>query len=219
MAKSKKRSEPRDVTELRKFHHEQLLKQYYTERDKHVLGENEFYASSAGYCPRYIHYSKKYNEPHDVYLLDIFELGDAVHDYWEKKIIEKFGGEAEKELRVDLGDIVVRGRCDVLDSRNVVWELKSASELPDEPYEEHVMQLNFYIKHLNAKYGVLLYIKKNTNSIRGFKVEFDPRKYEEALEIWRYVYYSQKNGRLPIKVPSWKCRNCPYRKKCEKGEP
>ena len=212
------KGEPKDVYDLRKFHHEQLKKAYEEERDKHVLAEHEFYASSAGYCPRYIFYSKKYQEPHGVYLLDIFELGDAVHEYWERKIIEKFGGEREKEIRADLGNITVRGRCDVMDARNVVWELKSASELPSSPYPEHVMQVMFYIKHINAKYGILLYIKKNTNALHGFRIDFDPAKYEEMVDIWQHVYDCQQKGKLPLKVPSWKCKNCPYRKRCEKAQ-
>lgn len=210
--------EPKDVTDLRKFHRDQLMQQYLAERDKHTLAENEFYASSAGYCPRYIYYSKKYNRPHDAWLLDIFELGDAVHDYWEKKIIEKFGGQGEVPLQIDLGDIKIRGRVDVLDGRGVVWELKSVSDLPSAPYTEHELQLQTYLHHLKAPYGVLLYIKKNTNSIRGFKIKPDPKKFEEAVEIWRYVYYATKNGRLPLKVKSWKCDSCPYRDLCERND-
>ena len=138
------------------------------------LKDNEFYASSAGMCPRVMYFDKKYGrkEP-GMKVQKIFVLGNLVHDFVQEKLFK--AGESESPAILAMNGIVVRGRLDHLDDE-FIWELKSIANIKYVQYKpkiENVYQIMIYLKAIGRLKGKLVYVEKNTFDVVEHKVDFD----------------------------------------------
>lgn len=109
--------------------------------------------------------------------------GDVVHELFQSFMGVEF---SEIPIRARIGDIIFRGRIDYYYPYELVpVEIKTSKSLPEYPYEKHISQLTAYMKILEAEYGYLMYISRNSLSYRVFKIPFSEVR-------WRMIYQSTK---------------------------
>ena len=186
------------------------------------LANHEFYASSAGACPRYLYFSKKFGAPKfTTDTLKIFLVGNLVHDFIQEKIFKS--GTSEQSLIYEEGPVIVRGRLDHLDG-DVIFEFKSIKDVQyviDKPKVENVYQLMIYLKKLNLTSGRLVYIEKNTFKIVEHIVMFNEDILKDAMKSFHIAYQALEadicpNGIIDDNTQNWKCRFCDRKDDCAK---
>jgi CRISPR-associated protein Cas4 len=170
-----------------------------------------------------------YREGHTVSLekSGIFKIGELFHEFLTGvlKSEETLTVESEKPviLAVKHGDKWVRlsGRIDVLlncESVKTIVEVKSISKLPERPLEHHVMQIQPYMLALGVEKTILVYLEKTDLSWRIFEVSFNSNVFEKMVERAVMLDEALTEDRAPKPEPSWECRYCEFRERCEAGE-
>jgi CRISPR/Cas system-associated exonuclease Cas4 (RecB family) len=192
--------------ELDRYLEEVRLKEDGEHKDPEV---NEFYASSALYCPRKIQWEKKHGLKPDSKLLRKFLIGNLIHDYLQKNIFtaEKgFKSEERKELEVD--GIKIRGRIDI-ESDDEVIEIKSIARLPKDKLAHHVAQVGIYMA-ITGKKGKILYLEKTNGDICEFEVDKEEGDiaYREAIKLFKQCYEADVKGVEAPAKKDWVCRYC-----------
>ena len=192
---------------------------------------DSIYASGLGYCLRKQYYDKLYTEEPDIDLQKIFNVGNLVHDYLDELLRQSgYTVLAEQPLIMYIPhlDLRISGRFDNLviddEGNSYLFEHKSASSIKylKEPKKEHIYQLHVYMKCLNLKEGYIVYLEKNSSHIKQFKVEFDKKILDEAIERAKIVKIALNNGVVPINEAeknsktSWQCDYCRHRDMCVK---
>ena len=198
-----------------------LIAKKEEEEKKHTpLLDNEFFAGSSGGCSRALYFSKKeeYNPPKD--LLKIFCIGNIIHDFIQKQIIPH--GKSEIPMNIEVDGIKIRGRLDSL-VRDVIYEIKTIKSLDyvlDKPKEEHIRQLNIYLKGKLLQNGILLYVEKNTLKTVEHIVVFDQKLFDDSLKQFKTVYNAILQNIPPERIKNypnnWKCKYCNFREVCKK---
>ena len=171
--------------------------------------DNEFFASSALYCPRKVQWEKHNEVEYEGETLRKFLIGNLLHDYLQNNIfIESKGFKNEVRYVLEDGDISVRGRVDV-ESEDEVIEIKSIARLPKDKLEHHIAQVGIYMR-ITGKKGKILYIEK----IGGNIIEFDVDKEEgdiaceKALRLFHQIYSADVKGEEAPGEKTWLCRFC-----------
>lgn len=200
-----------------------LLESWISEKEKKDVHKpcepNEFYASSAGMCPRSLFLEKKHGrrEPNND-LKKIFLLGNILHDFMQENVLVH--GKSEEPIRIETHGIVIRGRLDFIDDESI-WELKTIKDVSyvlHEPNEHHVLQLMLYLNALKRTKGKLVYMEKNSFKIAEHDVLFDETMYAKAIQGFVTAHRGILEGKSPEpyadRKTNWKCRYCQYAKEC-----
>lgn len=192
----------------------------------------------SGQCPRFWHYAFSGdiehvdNGNHQSQLKRI--LGTAAHDTVEKLILSQIaeGNESQWEFEKKLSnnDPPIFGFVDIYDAENnVPVELKNVDSSKFLPAKElnsgdssHVIQTLIYMKLLNAKQGVLLYVDRTTLDTHAFSVVMNDHheEYVEKLFQWmRRVRESWELGEFPARPAGteegkFPCNFCSVQKHC-----
>jgi len=149
-------------------------------------------------------------------------IGRAIHESLSKvlagsKEFRFIKRELRTEYPVKVGNevVTVSGRVDVfaVSVYEVILEIKSVSEVPKEPYPDHVRQLKYYLALFNVDLGVLLYISRD-GLLRTFVVRKDPKALKELEARARQLYYLLKYRKLPRPERGPQCYTCPYKWNC-----
>jgi CRISPR/Cas system-associated exonuclease Cas4 (RecB family) len=170
-----------------------------------------------------------YREGHAISLekSGIFKIGELFHEFLTGalKSEETLTVESEKPviLAVKHGDKWVRlsGRIDVLlncDSVKTIVEVKSISKLPEKPLEHHVMQIQPYMLALGVEKAILVYLEKISLSWRIFEVGFNQELLEKVLRRAVMLDEALTEDRALKPEPSWECRYCEFKERCEAGK-
>jgi len=170
-----------------------------------------------------------YKEGHTVSLekSGVFKIGELFHEFLTDAL--KSDGllmvESEKPviLAVKYGGKWVRlsGRVDILlerDGVKAIVEVKSISKLPEKPLEHHVMQIQPYMLALNVEKAILVYLEKISLSWRIFEASFDSSVFEKMVERAVMLDKALAEDRAPKSEPSWECRYCEFKERCEAGK-
>jgi len=76
--------------------------------------------------------------------------------------------------------IVITGKADFIED-DVLWELKTVSELPEKPQEHHVLQVLFYAYYLLPKSCRILYVAMD--NVRVFEIDYNDELARQAVEL------------------------------------
>lgn len=208
MATAKKKTYPQSEVELQLNQH---LEEVNKEKDKEHADPkiNEFFASSALYCPRKVQWEKNNGVHFEGETLRKFLIGNLIHDYLQQNIftIDK-GYKCEERYVLKHEGIEVRGRIDVEGEKELI-EIKSIARLPSEPLEHHIAQLGIYMR-VTGKKGKLLYIEKTSGSMREFKVDKKTADIacDKALTNFKSIYEADTMKELAPAKDTWLCRFC-----------
>jgi len=144
-------------------------------------------------------------------------LGKMLHASFQSVL----QGDTEREVVVSLGDgIVVRGRADLV-WRDTVFEFKTYTARRDlDQNLHHLAQLAFYMKHLGARKGMLVYMSRIKPEITVYEVDAreDSGLVEEANRILveRALRYARwlRGEEQPEPEPGPWCNYCPFWRIC-----
>ena len=145
-----------------------------------------------------------------------FVFGDLLHDYYIKKLVEKYGEDVvQYEVYVErnvLNKFVLRGRCDII---SIVDNELSVIELKTKIYKEpHEIQLSAYGHCLDTKSLYLIDVR-NIVKIERVKWKYVREIALKIHEIFKKNFEVVKKD-LEIYKPSFKkCKQCAYAFICE----
>lgn len=196
---------------------DRLVQKYMEEGHNYETDINQFRISEIKYCPRLMYYLKVYPEVVDTRLLRIFTIGHIIHKEIQNIIKEEEQVEIEKEVirrfTVKDNSIEIIGHADIVRYNEVV-DIKTCYKLPDNPYIDHLLQVNTYSYLLNKEYCSVLYVQKNDLEVRYFQYKTDKNLFEYCLNNCFYVYNCIKNDVLPEKRQYDFCKLCRFKKLC-----
>jgi len=132
--------------------------------------------------------------------------------------------EFEQEMRVDLGGIVLKGRCDLFDPVDdliVDWKTKTNLKYIDPPVEEDVEQLTLYMHMQGGSAGQLVYLQRTDMEAKPYPgradtrhtVPYDEQRFKRLVaRAWHIRQAIEKYGvpttleEIPFeRCGCWKC--------------
>ncbi len=159
-----------------------------------------------------------------------FLRGVLIHEFFEEWVgdgpvadeldVDLSNIEFEKELEADFDDILLTGRCDIIDTENdIVYDIKVRGGWHkfNPPVDRHLDQLHAYMGLAGANEGVVIYVNaKDPADIRTWPpqsdgrdtFEFDPERFMGLLEDAREIRQALSNTGMPTskhEIPYDKC--------------
>jgi CRISPR/Cas system-associated exonuclease Cas4 (RecB family) len=217
-----------------------LLNLWEEESLQHVRKEGVYYPSAIGSCVRKQFYMYTIGERPSSEKLAIFATGKGVHNAVAEalnasKLIVVESEEVETDLKVT-EEVTLKGRIDVLVAKvngsKAIIEVKSTSHLPENPYENHLLQLQTYLHATGIEDGVLLYWDKRRGNVKAFAVKKDEKYMQKLAERTIILHEHIKKEIPPLKEAIlegrlWECDVCEFNSICNpflldgitKGEP
>jgi CRISPR/Cas system-associated exonuclease Cas4 (RecB family) len=211
---------------------EEAIDDYFTHLPESYRTGTTFHPSSAGKCPRLIQLNmlgvfKKTTPPKS---RRIFDTGNSMHNRYG----EYFKGmglflDKEVDLMYEKDGVVIKGNCDYIikdfnDTKHIL-ELKSINsrgftELlrSGKPIENHLLQLNIYMKCLNIYTGEILYENKDTQEIKIYEIRYNEDRFEECFAVFRRIneYMNMKPMKIvPVEYPTCNSKYCEAKEYCQ----
>lgn len=157
-------------------------------------GEGRFRPSMIGNsCQRaqvlsYLGFDQAPSKPEYV---EMANVGSALHYWWQEMGLSA-GWLSDVEVEIDIPEWRLRGQADGQMSDGSVWELKTLGSdkfwgkragLPvmkwEHPVGEHVRQVHAYMHALGTTYASIVYVDRDSNAYREFRVPFDQDLFEQ----------------------------------------
>ena len=172
-------------------------------------------------CQRSMYYDRVGEEPKQKIpagLRMLFGLGHAVHDVIQGNLEEHEGFKSEVPLQSTGLNLV--GHCDgVFTKEGWVLEIKTIGDASFrtlvKPKEEHSWQVHCYMYMLGIPRAQILYVNRNTGSLRNFKVKFDHKIWNNICELVSTVEsYVENEEPAPRTVNKFYCKSCKFLEEC-----
>ena len=204
----------------------ELIDQFYLDRQRD-RGQTHFYITDAGKCARALFFKFK-NAPRkemEPSVLRLFDHGDHIHQLIMKPLL------GIRDIHVVASEVnipaqeIISGRSDAIisDGKNLyVLDIKSMHSMifdkMTEPKEENIAQLQLYLHYFKIPKGILLYVNKNTLTLKEFFVD-----YNQGMAIGLIASLSETkkkidSGTIPDRIAGypedWQCRYCQFREIC-----
>ncbi|MGC9107972.1 MAG: PD-(D/E)XK nuclease family protein [Infirmifilum sp.] len=149
----------------------------------------------------------------------ILLLGDDVHYL----INSQFPlGEGEKSFEREYKGVTIKGRVDRI-AGELIFEFKTASNIPREPREHHVDQMQLYFWLAEKNKGFLVYVSKTTGQVKAFPIIRDEQRIQTLLGRAESLSNSLRLAVPPAPEKGWLCEYCEFRDRCigfrEEGPP
>jgi len=202
-----------------------LVSLHEKEKNGHKTEKGMYYPSALGSCLRKQYYTYTLGERVSSEELVIFATGKGVHEtiakaFGEVARIEKI----EESVTLEISPVIkLKGRIDLLiadyDGKKYLIEAKSTSKTPDTPFDEHVFQLQVYMKALDYNEGYILYWNKISGEIKVFKVTKNEETLQKIYERVKTLDYYVSHNIPPepeaiLKGIFWECEKCPFLELC-----
>lgn len=178
-----------------------------------VFNNDTIHVSEVATCLRKSYYNRKaITKLTEVQTVSIL-FGNGIHHQLQELLREK-GWRVEYEVRWNLKRFELVGHVDAYNPReNIVLEIKTTSRAPDQPYKEHVRQINSYLAMTWAEKGYIVYIARN-GLIKVFQITFDKKLWNETIKRAFYLYHCLCENKPPKPEQSILCRYCAWKWKC-----
>lgn len=145
-------------------------------------------------------------------------VGDEAH----RRILEVLkdeGYQVEVPIKLQVKNITLLGRVDAakIDGGNQhVIEFKVVEEVPDKPYDTHLMQLNLYLLAMRIRKGYLVYVSRRDGKVKVFKHTYRRELAKNAIMRAIKLSESLQNREAPEAERGPWCNSCPYTLVCRK---
>lgn len=203
----------------------ELIDKFYLEKQKD-RDQHHFYVTDAGKCPRQIFFKfkKAPKEEMEARILRMFDHGDYIHRLILNALFS-IGVVRAAEINIPVQEII-SGRADAiisLDDGNLyVLDIKSINSMffknLEQPKEENINQIQFYLHFFKIQKGILLYVNKDTQELKEFLVEYDSKKVELLLTELLNLKTKIDSNIIPSRIPNWpkdwQCQYCQFRGIC-----
>jgi len=136
------------------------------------------------------------------------------------EVLRAEGCEVEVSVGLQLGGFKLCGRVDALcreKDGEVVIEFKTVSELPEQPYESHLLQVQAYLLMLKLERGYLVYLSRTTGRVRVFRVLRNGRALKQLVERAKQLHEALVRSSPPPPERGPWCRDCPFTVLCRWG--
>lgn len=161
-------------------------------------------------CLRYSYYKLTKELVFDLEKLWIFSRGHAFHAHFEFENKEIF-------IKKELPDFDIIGFIDAVHN-NVLYELKTTANIPQQPQQHHILQAQAYYslldkeKQENIKKIILVYL--SLHKIKTFEI---PKRDIIPFLIARAQILNNaiKRNKLPEREMSWLCKYCDFQDLCD----
>ncbi len=219
-----KKAEERIVEALKQG----LKNMWEEEQAQHLREEGVYYPSAIGACLRKQYYIYTIGEKPSPEKLAIFATGKGVH----KAVAEALNASGivkveQEEVGTSLKiseNITLKGRIDILvveiDGSKSIVEVKSTSKIPENPHENHLLQIQAYLHATGYERGILLYWDKRKGKVKAFAVKREKEYLHKIAERAILLHEHLKRKVPPLKEAiiegrQWECDTCEYRSICE----
>ena len=145
-------------------------------------------------------------------------IGNDVHLKLQE-VLKQEGCDTEVSISIELDDFKLRGRIDALCEElgeKVVLEFKSTNEIPEKPYDSHVMQLQAYLLMLKLRKGYLIYLSRTNGRVKVFKILRDNKAVKKLVERARQLYKALTDLKPPTAEKGPWCSDCPFLHICNR---
>ena len=136
------------------------------------------------------------------------------------EVLRAEGCEVEVSVGLQLDGFRLRGRVDALcreKDGEVVVEFKATGELPEQPYESHLLQVQAYLLMLKLERGYIVYLSRTNGRVRVFKVSRNGRALKQLIERAKQLHKALVNSEPPPPERGPWCRDCPFTVLCRWG--
>lgn len=206
----------------------ELLNKFYLEKEKEKKNRDriQFYISEAGKCPRaiFFKFKKAPGKPLEPERIRIFEHGDFIHQMILRPLFS-LGLVRATEITIPPQELV-SGRADAilsLDGEPYVLDVKSISGKLNfeklQPHPEHIWQLQLYLHYFKIKKGILLYVNKDTQELKEFSIDYDPKIAQELLDWFEKLKKKLLENKVPPRLKdyptNWQCEKCEFLELCK----
>jgi CRISPR/Cas system-associated exonuclease Cas4 (RecB family) len=208
------------------FNLSEIIDKFYLEKQKDKE-QQHFYITDAGRCARALFFKFK-NAPRaevEPNILRLFDHGDHIHQLIMKPLLSM------REVHVVASEVnippqaLISGRADAIvsDGKDLyVLDIKSMNSMlfdkMEEPKPENVDQIQLYLHFFKIPKGILLYVNKNTLSLKEYMVDYDKKRVSGLLKQLEETKGKIDSNIIPAKLEdystNWQCRYCQYKEVC-----
>lgn len=208
----------------------ELIDKFYIDR-QNGRDQERFYITDAGKCPRLIFFKFKKAPKKDMEanILRMFEHGDYIHQLIMKALM------GARDVHVVGSEInippqeIISGRADAIlsDGKDLyVLDIKSMNSMLfrnlEEPKEENVNQIQLYLHYFKIPKGILLYVNKDTQDLKEFKVDYNSQLAGRLISGLESLKKQIDSDVVPCRLQSypvdWQCRYCQFKDICKECE-
>jgi len=202
-----------------------LIDQFFLdkERDKE---QHHFYITDAGKCERAIFFKFK-NVPREKMTADVLRMLDH-GDYVQMQILNclfSLGVVRASEVRIPPQEII-SGRADAIITLNnelYVVDFKSMNSYKfktlQAPPEENVNQIQLYLHYFGIPKGILLYVDKNTLSLKEFLIDYNSGQAQSLISALGSLKVKIDKNVVPARMAdypgSFHCKYCAFHEICK----
>jgi CRISPR/Cas system-associated exonuclease Cas4 (RecB family) len=206
-----------------------LIDQYFLDKE-HDREQQHFYITDAGKCERAIFFKFK-NVPREKMSAEVLRMLDH-GDYVQMHILNSLfslGMVRASEVRIPPQEII-SGRADAIITLNnelYVVDFKSMNSYKfktlEAPPEENVNQIQLYLHYFGIPKGILLYVDKNTLSLKEFLINYNPGLANSLISALENLKIKIDANIIPARIAdhpgSFQCKYCAFREICKISGP
>lgn len=188
------------------------------EHHDHTIGR--YYPSDAGKCMRKTYFKYVLNTNSDMRIVakGRIIMSQIVENMY-LEILQSIGYETKKRVEKRHGDFVIAGEVDAMSDDEVI-DVKTVTptSINNIPFSKDIAQLNTYLWLTDLQYGWLLYVKSDNPAIyKIYPVHYSPKMMSITLSRISQLHQYLVNNIIPPKTEDQSvCRNCMFRKLCER---
>lgn len=202
-----------------------LIDQYFLDKEE-AREQQHFYITDAGKCQRAIFFKFK-NVPREKMSADILRMLDH-GDYVQMHILNSLfsmGMVRASEIKIPPQEII-SGRADAIVTLNnelYVVDVKSMNGYKFKgltaPSEDNVNQLQLYLHFFKIPKGILLYVDKNTLSLKEFFINYNAGLAKALLDSLDNLKQKIDQNVLPAQLldhpQNIQCKYCAFKEICK----
>lgn len=121
-------------------------------------------------------------------------------------------GYGSKTGEFEIDDLKLKGQTDMIIDE-VVFVLRSANTLPENPIARDLLYLNACMWIFDKTEGLIVYLTGDGKET-SFSLSRGKKMFEEVVRRARVLHDLLKEKKVPILEPSDECSNCQYYEKC-----
>jgi CRISPR-associated protein Cas4 len=145
-------------------------------------------------------------------------VGDDIHLKLQEVLREE-GYQVEVGLSIKINEFKLVGRIDALKDDGEdphLIEFKTVQEIPQEPYESHVLQVQAYLLMTSLEKGYLVYLARKDGRVKVFRVRKDKKALKKVVERAYILFKALKEKTPPPPERGVWCNTCPFVLTCPK---
>jgi len=121
-------------------------------------------------------------------------------------------GYGSKTGEFEIDDLKLKGQTDMIIDE-VVFVLRSANTLPENPIARDLLYLNACMWIFDKTEGLIVYLTGDGKET-SFSLSRGKKMFEEVVRRARVLHNLLKEKKVPILEPSDECSNCQYFERC-----